>query len=750
MARSTADAERGSVGGNDTERANSQLTPPLLGCAVQIPCSRGEPSEREMQTPHTPTAGGAAATTPQPPPTPTVTRVRIPTRVQPHSRIAPEAGAQTATTATAAASSPVSAVSIVATSSSAPSSRSASSATPTPLPTAPRALACEVSVQSAASATAVVLTPTHTPAAAAEEFPPPPADAPARYVAATLPEEATTAAAAPPTPSGHAAAPFDAAAASSPAGPAEHPAPVAPPESTASSASNPASISIGVSSDDDEMGDVDDDEAMSTAASGAVAAVASDSLDRCFCSDPQGLHTDLVCSRYDDRPWLQAGVKCYTTHARCVRTADGLPFCSYVMGISAFLCRACITRPGFTPPDPSVARQTYASDAGQFYDLISDPPAAEPQTKAEWGRMETENHDDAAAAAAMPSTPPRAPSSVARSSGGKSSVAPRAPASAARASATASKFDSSALIDLSGDADAINDLTALASKPARFKRPSVPAAAGSSGLFAPVTAPFVLRRLVLRLDGAPVPWPRRLDADHTEDDATVSVRVCPYKLPGPRSSRIRSRTERAIVVQAQRELDESMRADTESDAEDQPHGGPATSKQHTSAVGKKSNAPVAPKAKPRVSSSSTAAAAASVAPAAPPFPAIQHSLSASGRSIFWCRCDCAQRCVHLHPEHTSTDDLASKDRSFESILQPLFERDSTAASAASSSDATSVTELSALGSTLLPGLISLFESTGVSAEELLRMPPVLLHKCLCQVAHAHSTATYRSGGRVFA
>lgn len=386
--------------------------------------------------------------------------------------------------------------------------------------------------------------------------------------------------------------------------------------------------------------------------------------------------------------------------------------------------------------------------------------------------METESAQAAAAtataAAAMPSTPHRPPSSVARSTTDKPlpsppAPPPRAPSSAAAASVSsssaASKFGSGALIDLSGDADEIFDLTtataddvaaAAVSKPARAKRAAASAAVPSSGgLFTKVTLPFKIRKLRLRLDGAILLLPRRLDAAPTETDEIARVRQFPWKPPGPRSSRIRDRQEREVMLQAHAELDASMDAATESDEDDEQRGArrrtDLTKPVHSPALSKKTAT-----AKPRASALSSDAAASSssaaaIAAPAPSIPAIQHSVSASGRPIFWCRCDCKQRCAHMHAEHAKVAGLASTESSFESMLRPLFERD--CAAGASSSDASSVTELRSLGSTLLPGLVSLFESTGVSVSELGRMSPVLLHKCLCQVAHAHSTATYRSVGK---
>ena len=79
---------------------------------------------------------------------------------------------------------------------------------------------------------------------------------------------------------------------------------------------------------------------------------------RCYCSDPRPLQSDLICSHNSS--------DCYATHVSCLKDNDGAPFNDYVLGRSCFLCAHCVGRKGFR--HPVEMEVTLESRHGCFYE----------------------------------------------------------------------------------------------------------------------------------------------------------------------------------------------------------------------------------------------------------------------------------------------------------------------------------------------------------------------------------------------
>ena len=79
---------------------------------------------------------------------------------------------------------------------------------------------------------------------------------------------------------------------------------------------------------------------------------------RCYCSDPRPLQSDLICSHNT--------AICYATHVSCLRDNDGNPFNSFLLGRSCFLCAHCVNRPSFRHPTDMEC--TLDSKYGCFYE----------------------------------------------------------------------------------------------------------------------------------------------------------------------------------------------------------------------------------------------------------------------------------------------------------------------------------------------------------------------------------------------
>ena len=95
-----------------------------------------------------------------------------------------------------------------------------------------------------------------------------------------------------------------------------------------------------------------------TSAPAAAASPQAASEQRCYCSDPRPLQSDLICSHNSS--------DCYATHVSCLRDNDGNPFTDYVLGRSCFLCAHCVNRRGFR--HPAEMECTLDSRHGCFYE----------------------------------------------------------------------------------------------------------------------------------------------------------------------------------------------------------------------------------------------------------------------------------------------------------------------------------------------------------------------------------------------
>ena len=92
----------------------------------------------------------------------------------------------------------------------------------------------------------------------------------------------------------------------------------------------------------------------------------------CYCSDPRPLQSDLICSHNTG--------ECYATHVSCLKDNNGLPFTSFLLGRSCFLCAHCVNRKGFR--HPTEMECTLDSRHGCFYEKKGFTAASEAEATA--------------------------------------------------------------------------------------------------------------------------------------------------------------------------------------------------------------------------------------------------------------------------------------------------------------------------------------------------------------------------------